>query len=1211
MPDVMDELRIEITAESKKADDKIDDLCNKIEKLASSLGGLNGKKPTGLQDLQKATEGVSKAATDLASKYKDLGKGFELKGSTQYLQKQVDNLSNALARATLKKNELEMSGSTGGQMYEYAVRDVIKYENQIESLKNQLASISETKLSPELELKLSNLEQAESQIKEIVEETPRVVEVSTDSLGYNQQAIEFIENYSERAKTSVQSLAEKLSELTVPEVRTDNIDKLTASIEKTEAKLEELRNKLSNALVMGTVTESVDDSGYVRLQEQIALTEKQLEAFREKKAEVESTPSTGLDSFQSKISKIGASLSKVASGFARFASGIKSVLAKIASLGKSILKLNKHTKGLNTSLSGGLKHLLAYGLGIRSLYALFGKLRNAIKEGIKNLVQFDSETNASISLLTNSLTQLKNATAAAASPLLNALAPALNTIIQWCVSATNAVNQLIAALTGKSTWIKAKTLTDDYASSIKNASKDAKRAVASFDALNIINSQSGDSDFSTSAEDMFEEVPIESNFFDFANKIKNVLSKLFDPLQEAWKRKGEFVMDSWKYALKEIGKLAKDVGEDFLEVWNQEETINIFENILSIIGDIGLSAGNLASNFRSAWNENDTGLHILENIRDIIGVIINNIKSAADATVEWTEDVDFSALLTKIEEWTESLTPVFDNLSGILTDFYTEVLLPLGQWVLEEGLPDLLQVFIDFNNKVDWEKLRTNLAELWEHLEPFAERVGEGLIDFIEDVSDALADFLNSEEFENFLKEVEDWMDNVDAEDAANGIKNIALALIVLKTALLGFQAIKTVTEVLTTVKTFLSLFGLSGIGGGIAKVISGAGKAIGGVVSGLGSVSSSVGSIGGGVLASISTSPGMVGQLGMTIGDLTTGSFLDSRIWDNWYGEWSTKASETVNKVVDWIGENIILGIFEWFAGKIEESIEDFKNVFNWDDTIALFTDAKERFKEAFSSPWIEGEGIFSEEIGENILLGIIEGFEGACGLIAEPVRNFFDELWDNICERFGIHSPATAMESIGKNILLGVIEGFKGAFDSISNVIEKLKNLFFQKFTEIKNTVLNIVSNIVSGIVEKINDALSLFGTFEEKISKSSVLSKGKSIVSSVTSKLSISGYATGGFPSQYSLFMAGENGVPEIAGTIGGKTAVAGGAEITGISDTIRSTSSEEIALLKQQNALLQAILEKEYGISSSGLFNAVKQEYQSEARRQGASRVPVWG
>lgn len=310
---------------------------------------------------------------------------------------------------------------------------------------------------------------------------------------------------------------------------------------------------------------------------------------------------------------------------------------------------------------------------------------------------------------------------------------------------------------------------------------------------------------------MFEEVPIENGILDMADRFKKILSKLFAPLKKAWNREGKFVMDSWKYALNEVWKLIKDIGRDFLTVWQQEKTIRIFENLLHIIGDIGLTVGHLARNFREAWNENETGLRILENIRDIIGVIVENIRIVADKTVEWADDLDFSPILEAFERFTESLIPLADALSGILTDFYTQVLLPLGKWTIEKGLPELLDVFTAFNEKVDWDALRTRLSEFWEHLEPFAETVGEGLIIFIERVSDALADFINSEAFDNFLTRIEEWMDSVTPEDVANGLEMIVGALVGLKAVLIGYSAIKGISTVFDTIKSFLAIFGVGG----------------------------------------------------------------------------------------------------------------------------------------------------------------------------------------------------------------------------------------------------------------------------------------------------------------------------------------------------------------------------------------------------------------
>lgn len=69
----------------------------------------------------------------------------------------------------------------------------------------------------------------------------------------------------------------------------------------------------------------------------------------------------------------------------------------------------------------------------------------------------------------------------------------------------------------------------------------------------------------------------------------------------------------------------------------------------------------------------------------------------------------------------------------------------------------------------------------------------------------------------------------------------------------------------------------------------------------------------------------------------------------------------------------------------------------------------------------------------------------------------------------------------------------------------------------------------------------------------------------------------FASGGFlPSQYSLFAAGEGGVPEMLGTVGGRTAVAGGAEITGIREAILEQGQREEGLLR---SLISAVTNKD--------------------------------
>lgn len=95
----------------------------------------------------------------------------------------------------------------------------------------------------------------------------------------------------------------------------------------------------------------------------------------------------------------------------------------------------------------------------------------------------------------------------------------------------------------------------------------------------------------------------------------------------------------------------------------------------------------------------------------------------------------------------------------------------------------------------------------------------------------------------------------------------------------------------------------------------------------------------------------------------------------------------------------------------------------------------------------------------------------------------------------------------------------------------------------------------------------------------------------------------YYNGGFPESASLFWSGEGGVPELVGTVGGNTAVASGAEITGIRSEIRATANEEMVLLRQQNQLLQALLEKEYGISPDAIFKSVQKSARTYSARTG--------
>ena len=559
----------------------------------------------------------------------------------------------------------------------------------------------------------------------------------------------------------------------------------------------------------------------------------------------------------------------------------------------------------------------------------------------------------------------------------------------------------------------------------------------------------GDMNFDVTITPEIDDSGISDKFAQIAENIKSILKSLFNPLKEAWDREGKFVMDSWKYALNEVWALIKDIGRDFLTVWQQEATITIFQDILHIIGDIGLVAGNLARNFRKAWSENDVGLHILENIRDIIGIIVGHIRNAADTTVEWSDKLNFYPLLDALNRSLESVKPAVDAISGVLEDFYTKVLLPLGTWTIEKGLPELLQIFIDFNNKVDWESLRANIAELWEHLEPFAETVGEGLIIFIDRLSDVLANFLNSQELKDFLVMIENWMDRVTPEDVANGFEKIAIAIVSLKAAgvvLTGIsEAFKTFSSIAGILKGTLSLLHpvisiFSGVLSALASPVGIAVAAIALLAAGFVYLYNHCEEFKNSIdtLYNEHIKP-FFDSIANGVGELKD-KFME--LWDGYVKpmieEWGQKINvlweehlkpmlnnlmELIGKVFDFLSlfwEEVVQPYYEWLMAVLVPGIADVCDIiFNAVDTaITLIADA---------------------------INGIIDIVEGIIDILIGIATGDWQRVWDGFAE---------VIKGVA-GVIKGIINGIIGVVEGVANAVVAAVNTIIRAINSINFTV------------------------------------------------------------------------------------------------------------------------------------------------------------
>ena len=318
----VDSLEVSIETTAKDTEKALDGLIKKLEIVAQGISAI--KNNSGLEDFRKQVqelyksfgaagqgkkssktgkqissnfrvieEDFRKTVSEIRAQFEDLGKNFEFFGDAEKIQKKIESLSNKLEEAKLKQDSLSKSGKTEGEQFENAVKSVVIYENQIESLKRKLESLKQT------EIETANVNPVSAHdpnvfsgtitgmghesSKSIAEEV-RSSMIPASSMQYNAEAMaqtfgesarnireyaQAVEEYGARAgdvlnnpdlfnsdairetANGFETLAEKLSKLTVPEINTSSLEELQKELQKTENKVEEARVKLENGGTMG------------------------------------------------------------------------------------------------------------------------------------------------------------------------------------------------------------------------------------------------------------------------------------------------------------------------------------------------------------------------------------------------------------------------------------------------------------------------------------------------------------------------------------------------------------------------------------------------------------------------------------------------------------------------------------------------------------------------------------------------------------------------------------------------------------------------------------------------------------------------------------------------------------------------------------------------------------------------------------------------
>lgn len=349
--------------------------------------------------------------------------------------------------------------------------------------------------------------------------------------------------------------------------------------------------------------------------------------------------------FSAAVSKLGTAMSTVWTAAKKVASvigpALKKALSTVASLakkaGSAMLGMSRNSSRANNGLRGGIMTMLKYGFGIRSLYVLVNKLRNALVTGMRNLAQYSNSANNSISAMQSAIARLQNSIAAAFGPILSVVSPIVTELINILADAISYIGAFFAALSGQKTYTRAIRVQKNFAGSLNKTAGAADNAagamkdylsgldeIRKFDEGSGGGSGGGGGGGSGSSGPMFETAEIPGLATDWADKFK-----------EAWKNAdfteiGTIVGTKLKNALDDIpwfeiqntcNKIAKSVAT-FINGF--VATPGLWETVGSTIGNGINTAVGMYNTFMDTVN--------FVKIGNAIATTLNN----AITTTDWT-----------------------------------------------------------------------------------------------------------------------------------------------------------------------------------------------------------------------------------------------------------------------------------------------------------------------------------------------------------------------------------------------------------------------------------------------------------------------------------------------------------------------------------------------------------------------------------------------
>lgn len=374
--------------------------------------------------------------------------------------------------------------------------------------------------------------------------------------------------------------------------------------------------------------------------------------------------------------------------------------------------------------------------------------------------------------------------------------------------------------------------------------------------------------------------------------------------------------------------------------------------------------------------------------------------------------------------------------------------------------------------------------------------------------------------------------------------------------------------------------------------------------------------------------------------------------VHDNW-----DKICEETAKLKDWLlgrWEDITAGISRaWedikttassIGGKVKEAAKDVANTFGsikdkiataWSDIKKGTSTIWSGIKASLSTTW-DGLKTKVSTVWGGLKTTISNNWEAVkttTGNVWNNTKTLLSSSWDNIKTNAstafsGISSSISTAWEITKNATSSVWSNIKS---NLSSTWGNLKTTASSSFSGIKNAISNawngiksstpsiwggivkLIKSPVRGIIELINKMISGVITGMNSVIKALNKIKipkwvpgigGKGInISTISNIPQIPAFAQGGYPETGQLFLARENGINEMIGRIGSRSAVANNDQIVeAVSSGVAGAVADVMmAFMGQSGDNAAPVLEATFKMDSETLYRAVLKGKEKYDRR----------